>query len=72
MMKDYVARPHFSLTDRGSRWLMVMGRLKPGATPPVPQAQANIAGNRPSLEHEYPQTTNECVAVTLCCSPRSA
>jgi hypothetical protein len=32
MMKDYVARPHFSLTDRGSRWLMVMGRLKPGAT----------------------------------------
>ena len=26
MMKDYVARPHFSLTDRGSRWLMVMGR----------------------------------------------
>jgi len=25
-----VARPHFSLHDRGSRWLMVMGRLKPG------------------------------------------
>ena len=41
MMKDYVARPHFSLTDRGSRWLMVMGRLKPGAT--LSQAQANIA-----------------------------
>jgi len=28
MMKDYVAAP-FLLTDRGSRWLMVMGRLKP-------------------------------------------
>jgi len=37
MMKDYVARPHFSLTDRGSRWLMVMGRLKRGVT--VPQSQ---------------------------------
>jgi hypothetical protein len=24
MMKDYVARPHFSLTDRGSRWLIVV------------------------------------------------
>lgn len=40
MMKDYVARPHFSLTDRSSRWLMVMGRLQPGAS--VDQAQANI------------------------------
>src|SRR5713101_1258398 len=41
MMKDYVARPHFSLTDRGNRWLMVMGRLKSGAT--IPQAEANVA-----------------------------
>ncbi len=48
MMKDYVARPHFSLTDRGSRWLMVMGRLKLGAT--VPQAQASLKQNmRPAL-----------------------
>lgn len=54
MMKDYVARPHFSLTDRGSRWLMVMGRLRPGAT--VPQAQANIAAIATHLEQEYPQT----------------
>ena len=54
MMKDYVARPHFSLTDRGSRWLMVMGRLKPNAT--VSQARANIAAIAGQLEHTYPQT----------------
>lgn len=57
MMKDYVARPHFSLTDRGSRWLMVMGRLRPGAT--VPQAQANIAAIATHLEQEYPQTNEQ-------------
>src|SRR5258708_2080271 len=62
MMKDYVARPHFSLTDRGSRWLMVMGRLKPGAT--VPQAQANIAAIAKHLEQEYPQT-NEQMGVAV-------
>jgi predicted permease len=62
MMKDYVARPHFSLTDRGSRWLMVMGRLKPGAT--VPQAQANIATIAGHLEQEYPQT-NEQLGVAV-------
>jgi predicted permease len=62
MMKDYVARPHFSLTDRGSRWLMVMGRLKPGAT--VPQAQANIAAIASHLEHEYPQT-NERLGIAV-------
>jgi predicted permease len=62
MMKDYVARPHFSLTDRGSRWLMVMGRLKPGAT--VPQAQANIAAIANQLEQEYPQT-NEQMGVAV-------
>ena len=62
MMKDYVARPHFSLTDRGSRWLMVMGRLKPGAT--VPQAQANVAAIASHLQHEYPQT-NEQLGVAV-------
>jgi len=62
MMKDYVARPHFSLTDRGSRWLMVMGRLKPGAT--VPQAQANIGAIASHLEQEYPQT-NEQMGVAV-------
>jgi len=62
MMKDYVARPHFSLTDRGSRWLMVMGRLKPGAT--VPQAQANIAAIAGHLEQEYSQT-NEQLGVAV-------
>ena len=62
MMKDYVARPHFSLTDRGSRWLMVMGRLKPGAT--VPQAQANIAAIAAHLENEYPQS-NEQLGVAV-------
>jgi len=62
MMKDYVARPHFSLTDRGSRWLMVMGRLKPGAT--LPQAQANIAAISSHLQQEYPQT-NEQLGVAV-------
>ena len=57
MMKDYVARPHFSLTDRGSRWLMVMGRLKPGVT--VSQAQSNIAAIARQLEQEYPQTNEQ-------------
>jgi len=41
----------FSLTDRGSRWLMVMGRLKPGAT--LPQAQANIAAIADHLQRDY-------------------
>ena len=57
IMKDYVARPHFSLTDRGSRWLMVMGRLKPGTT--VSQAQANMAAIASHLEREYPQTNEQ-------------
>src|SRR2546422_6587568 len=57
MMKDYVARPHFSLTDRGSRWLMVMGRLKPGVT--VAQAQANITGIAKQLAHTYPLTNDQ-------------
>jgi predicted permease len=62
MMKDYVARPHFSLTDRGSRWLMVMGRLKPGTT--VSQAQANIASIARQLEEDYP-LTNERLGVEV-------
>jgi predicted permease len=57
MMKDYVARPHFSLTDRSSRWLMVMGRLKPGAT--IQQARANIAAIARQLEESYPQTNEQ-------------
>src|SRR5437016_2819794 len=57
MMKDYVARSHFSLTDRGSRWLMVMGRLRPGAT--IPQAQANVSSIAQQLQHAYPQTNDQ-------------
>jgi macrolide transport system ATP-binding/permease protein len=68
MMKDYVARPHFSLVDRGSRWLMVMGRLKPGVT--VPQAQANIAAIAGHLEQQYPQT-NEQLGVAVYSVPQS-
>lgn len=62
MMKDYVARPHFSLNERSSRWLMVMGRLKPGAT--VQQARANIAAIARQLEESYPQS-NERLGVEL-------
>jgi predicted permease len=57
MMKDYVARPHFSLTDRGSRWLMVMGRLRPGAT--VAQAQANVGTIAGQLAQSYAQTNEQ-------------
>ncbi len=57
MMKDYVARPHFSLTDRASRWLMVMGRLKPGAT--VEQAQTNLGSLARQLEQVYPQSNDQ-------------
>jgi predicted permease len=60
MMKDHVARPHFWLTDRGSRWLMVMGRLKPSAT--VAQAQANLATIAGQLAQSYSET-NERLGV---------
>src|SRR5260370_27908916 len=71
MMKDYVARPHFSLTDRGSRCLMVMGRLRPGAT--VAQAQANLSAISNQLQRAYPQTNDQLdVAVySLTSSPFS-
>jgi len=71
MMKDYVARPHFSLTERSSRWLMVMGRLKPEVT--VEQAQANIGSIGRDLERAYPQTNDQMgVAVfSLTASPFS-
>src|SRR6266481_391966 len=52
MMKDYLA-PRFSLTDRGSRWLMVMGRLRPGAT--LAQAQGNLTAISGQLQRTYPQ-----------------
>lgn len=68
MMKDRVARPHFSLTDRGSRWLMIMGRLKPGKT--VAQAQANFAAIAHQLEETYPQT-NELMGVAVYSHTRS-
>src|SRR5262249_22595005 len=57
MMKGYCAAPHFSLTDRGSRWLMVMGRLKPGVT--VPQAYANITAIASQLQRTYPRTNDQ-------------
>lgn len=62
MMKDYVARSHFSFTDRSSRWLMVMGRLRPGVS--IPEAQANIAGISHQLEQAYPNT-NEHIGVSV-------
>src|SRR5439155_24497979 len=57
MTKDYVARPHFSLTDRGSRWLMIMGRLRPGNT--VAQAQANVATVAGQLARGFPRTNEQ-------------
>ncbi|MGH9158605.1 MAG: ABC transporter permease, partial [Vicinamibacteraceae bacterium] len=57
MMKDAIARPHFSLTDRGSRWLMVMGRRRRGVT--VDEARANIAAIARQLEQAYPETNEQ-------------
>ncbi|MCZ2078654.1 MAG: ABC transporter permease [Bryobacterales bacterium] len=68
MMKDHVARPHFSLTDRASRWLMVMGRLKPRKT--VAEARANIATIARQLEQAYPKT-NEQLGVEVYSLTRS-
>lgn len=68
MMKDHVARPHFSLTDRASRWLMVMGRLKPGKT--VAEARANFASLARQLEQAYPKT-NEQLGVEVYSLTRS-
>ncbi len=56
MMKDYLA-PRFSLIDRGSRWLMVMGRLKPGAT--LAQAQGNLTAISGQLQRTYPRTNDQ-------------
>ncbi|MPY89488.1 MAG: FtsX-like permease family protein [Luteitalea sp.] len=68
MMKDSIARPHFSLTERDSRWLMVMGRLRPGVT--VDQARANIVAIAGQLERAYPQT-NEQMGVDVFSLTRS-
>src|SRR5882757_2093698 len=70
MMKDYLA-PRFSLIDRGSRWLMVMGRLKPGST--LAQAQGNLTAISGQLQRTYPQTNDQMdVAVySLTSSPFS-
>ncbi|MGH9934709.1 MAG: ABC transporter permease, partial [Blastocatellia bacterium] len=68
MMKDYVARPHFSLSDRGSRWLMVIGRLRAGKT--VTEAQANLAAIAGQLALGYLQT-NEKLGVELYSLTRS-
>src|SRR5260370_18499605 len=56
MMKDYLA-PRFSLIDRGSRWLMVMGRLKPGVT--LAQAQGNLTAISGQLQRTYPRTNDQ-------------
>jgi len=70
MMKDYVA-PRFSLINRGSRWLMVMGRLKKGAT--LEQTQGNLTAISQQLQRAYPQTNDQMgVAVySLMSSPFS-
>src|SRR5260370_1795 len=56
MMKDYLAS-RFSLIDRGSRWLMVMGRLKPGVT--LAQAQGNLTAISGQLQRTYPRTNDQ-------------
>jgi len=43
MMIGYVARPHFSLTDRGSRWLMAWADLSPARRAPGASEYRRIA-----------------------------
>lgn len=50
------------LDKRGPRWLMMMGRLKPGVT--QQQAQANISAIAKQLAETYP-TTNRNIIATL-------
>lgn len=45
------------LNDRGSNWLLSLGRLKPGVT--VAQAQAELATIAAQLEKEYPKSNKD-------------
>jgi predicted permease len=45
------------MNDRGSNWLLSLGRLKPGVT--VAQAQAELATIAAQLEKEYPKTNKD-------------
>jgi macrolide transport system ATP-binding/permease protein len=45
------------MDDRGSNWLLSLGRLKPGVT--VAQAQAELATIAAHLEKEYPKTNKD-------------
>ena len=45
------------LEDRGSRWLMVKGRLRPGVTPEQAQAGMDVLGRQ--LAATYPETSED-------------
>ncbi|MGH9817253.1 MAG: ABC transporter permease, partial [Candidatus Acidiferrales bacterium] len=51
------------LDRRGSRWLWVMGRLKPGVT--VAQAEADLRALNQRLREQYPDTNKERVVGVL-------
>lgn len=62
-MNDNVPSPTGStrLTRRGSRWMFLTGRLKPGVT--LEQARTDTTSIMSSLEREYPQTNRGRAAV---------
>jgi len=57
MSMDAALHLNDPLDDRGSNWLVSLGRLKPGVS--VAQAQAEVATIAAQLEKEYPKTNKD-------------
>ena len=57
MMMRSALHVNDELTDRRSRWMFAMGRLKPGVT--LAQAQAELEAIARRLQQEYPDTNKE-------------
>lgn len=52
VMEQHIISPYDRLHDRGSQWLIMMGRLKPGAT--LASAQQDLAGIMQQLVRDFP------------------
>jgi predicted permease len=59
MWTPVTTQPSFGedLEDRGSRWLMVKGRLRPGVTPEQAQSRMDVLGRQ--LAATYPETSED-------------
>ncbi|HET9743986.1 MAG TPA: ABC transporter permease [Terriglobales bacterium] len=52
VMEQQIISPYDRLHDRGSQWVMMMGRLKPGAT--LASTQQDLGGIMQQLVRDYP------------------